>query len=165
MASNAAIGLSPSQAILVYEVAGQRFGVPASAVQEVVRAVAIVPLPEAPRLVEGVIDLRGEIVPVVDLRARFSLPSRPLSPSDQFLIVRAGDRALALRVDRALDLVHVDADRLEASRATFGDGRTRFGYAKLPEGLVPILDADDTLPTEEAEELRELLPPRVDERR
>ena len=162
MASNAEIGSSRSQAILVYEVAGQRFGLPAAAVQEVVRAVAIVPLPEAPRLVEGVIDLRGEIVPVVDLRARFSLPSRPLSSSDQFLIVRAGDRALALRVDRALDLVEVDPDRLEAARTAFADGRARFGYAKLPDGLVPILDADDTLPSEEAEELRELLPPRAD---
>jgi purine-binding chemotaxis protein CheW len=67
--------------VLVFEVAGRRYGLPADDVQELLRAVSIVPLPRAPAVVEGVINLRGKVVPVLDVRGRFRLPARgPVGP-------------------------------------------------------------------------------------
>src|SRR5436309_14010618 len=68
------------QEVLIFEVGSQRYGLPAAGVRELVRAVTVTPLPRAPAIVEGVIDLRGTIVPVLDIRARFRLPAKPPEP-------------------------------------------------------------------------------------
>src|SRR5437588_10594891 len=96
--------------ILVFEVDGRRYGLPASEVQELLRAVAIVPLPLAGPAVEGVVNLRGRVVPVFDLRVRLGLPARAVAPSDHLIVAQSGGRLVALRVDRALDLVQLDAE-------------------------------------------------------
>src|SRR5262245_54805748 len=96
-----------SQKLLLFELAARRCAVLARDVVEFVRAVEIRPLPHAPLVVEGIIDLRGEIVPVLDIRSRFRLAARPLQPSDHFLVVIAGARKVALRVDRALSLLEL----------------------------------------------------------
>jgi purine-binding chemotaxis protein CheW len=93
--------------VLVFEVEGHRYGVPASAVRELLRAVAVTPLPQAPPGVDGVIDLRGQVFPVLDVRTRFGLPARPATPSDHLVVVESGGRRIALRVDRAVELVAI----------------------------------------------------------
>jgi purine-binding chemotaxis protein CheW len=94
----------PRLEILVFEVARQRFGVLSADVRELLRTVTVVPLPKAPAIVEGIIDVRGTIVPVLDIRSRFRLPGKAAEHSDHLLVARAGERLVALRVDRALDL-------------------------------------------------------------
>ena len=77
--------------LLVFEIGDGRFGIDLGTVQEVVRAVLISPLPGGPPVVEGVIDVRGRIVPVYDLRARFAANPRALRADDLFVLARAGD--------------------------------------------------------------------------
>ena len=62
--------------VLVFEVEGQRYGLPTADVRELVRAVTITPLPNAPAVIEGVVNVRGRVLPVLDMRARFRLPAR-----------------------------------------------------------------------------------------
>jgi purine-binding chemotaxis protein CheW len=133
--------------ILVFEVAGRRFGLPATEVRELLRAVSIVPLPLplAGPAIEGVVNLRGRIVPVLDLRARLGLPIRAVVPSDQMIVAQSEGRLVALRVDRALDLVRLDAG------ATAAGGIDGVRVARLADGLAPLLDlrtvlAGETLP-------------------
>ncbi len=115
--------------ILVIEVGGRRFGLAASEVVELVRVVTIVRLREAPEWVEGVVNLRGQVVPVVDLRGRLSLPRKGVELSDHLVVARVRGRVVALRVDRALDLV----------RPEVGPGRV----AMLAGGiLAPVLELD-----------------------
>jgi purine-binding chemotaxis protein CheW len=90
--------------MLLFELATQRFALAVADVVEVVQAVAVRSLPNAPPVVEGVINLRGEVLPVLDIRARFGLAPKAVEVSDHFLIVRAGPRRVVLRVDRALTL-------------------------------------------------------------
>src|SRR4051794_17371746 len=104
---------APSLAVVVFEVGGQRYGLPAADVQELLRAVAVVPLPRAPVVVKGVINLRGRVVPVFDIRSRFRLPPRDVAPADHLVVAQAGPRLVALHVDRAIDLVHLDAADVE----------------------------------------------------
>jgi purine-binding chemotaxis protein CheW len=126
--------------VLVFEVARWRFGVPSSDVRELLRAVTIVPLPKAPAVVEGIIDVRGTIVPVLDIRSRFRLPGKAVEHSDHLLVARAGERLVALRVDRALDLARVGADEIEEAARIAPGVEYVAGVAKLPDGLVLIHD-------------------------
>jgi purine-binding chemotaxis protein CheW len=138
--------------VLVFEVAGARFAVPLDQVREVVRAVAIAPLPGAPPIVEGVIDYRGTTIPVLDLRNRFGLPAREPDPSESMVVARAGDRTVAIRVDHPDWLAAVDPSMVDESAAVTR-GLRFVGVARLPDGLALIHDLDGFLVEAEAERL------------
>lgn len=144
--------------ILVFEVGGQSYGLPSADVLELVRAVSITPLPDAPAVIEGVVNVRGRVLPVLDVRARFRLPVRPLDPSDIFIVASAGSRRVILRVDRATHLALVDEASIQAPE-TLGPNATYVaGVARLEEGLVLIHDLTTFLSSAEAASLDEALP-------
>lgn len=136
--------------VLLFTLEGQRYALPAADVRELVRAARLTPLPRAPDVVEGLLNLRGELLPVLDLRRRFRLPPRPLSPLDHFIVARAGERHVVLRVDRAEGLLPVEPGALdEAPRALPGVGYVA-GAVKLPDGLVLVHDLRTFLSEAEA---------------
>lgn len=143
--------------LLTFEVAGQRLALPLSHVREVLRAVAITPLPEAPAVIEGVVDIRGAVVPVVDVRGRVGLPRRPLELEDRLIVVEAGGRRLALRVDAVHWMVEVDARTVESTREIAPEAFFVAGLARLPDGLVLIYDLERFLSPGEARELARAL--------
>ena len=130
--------------IVAFRVGEARFGVRASDVREVVRAVALTPLAGAPAVIEGIFDLRGEIVAVLDLRKRFRLPAKTLSP-DEHLLVIAGRRTRAFRADRVVEIADVPETLVETplSERIAGVGRTE-------DGLAIILDLDAFLDESES---------------
>ena len=144
--------------VVVFEIGGQLYGLPASDVRELLRAVAIVPLPRAPAVVEGVINLRGQVVPVLDIRSRFRLPPRPLAPADHLIIARAGERLVALRVDRATDLVRLRTADVEDAKGLVPGAEYVAWVAKVPDNLVLIHDLRTFLSRAEAAALDEALP-------
>lgn len=126
--------------MLVFEVGGQRYGLPAADVVELLRAVSIVPLPGAPASIEGIINLRGKVVPVLDVRWRFGLPPRPLEHTDHFIVVRTDGRVTALRVDRALDLLQLDPADIDDARDVVPGVEHIARIARLADDLVLIHD-------------------------
>jgi purine-binding chemotaxis protein CheW len=138
---------------LVFELDGLRIALPIATVQEVVRAVAISPLPQAPPAVEGVINARGTLVPAFDLRQRFGVSPRPLSPDQHLILAFAGPRLAALRVDRAIDLVAVARHDVEiAEQIVPGVGHVD-AIARLPDGLLIIQDLERFLSSAETEQV------------
>jgi len=75
--------------------------------------VATEPLPEAPDAILGVIDLRGKIVPIIDLRTRLGLPTTELAPADRIVVTRAPSGSVGLRVDTVTRLAAVDSSEIE----------------------------------------------------
>jgi purine-binding chemotaxis protein CheW len=138
---------------LVFEVSDGRFAIPRCDVIEVVRAVAIRTLPAAPAIVLGIIDLRGEIVPVLDVRVRFGSPAKPLELSDQFIIARAGPRRVALHVDIALGLETLTVLAIEDAANLPSALQHIAGVAATAEGLVLIHDLRAFLTQAEAQAL------------
>lgn len=136
--------------LLTFDLDVRRLALPASAVREVARAVAITALPQAPPIVEGVINVRGTLVPVLDIRRRFGLPAEPISPQQHLIIANAGRRLVALRVDRALDLVSVQEEAIEAATRVVPGIEYVAGIAKLPDGLLVIHDLERFLSLDEA---------------
>lgn len=113
---------------------------PAMAVREVVRAVAIAPLPGAPSIIEGAVNLRGALVPVIDVRGRLRLPPRPIDP-DQFLVIlQAGSRTVAVRVDEVEDLVDVDAMGIERTGTLSPALEGLAGLSARADGVLVIFD-------------------------
>jgi purine-binding chemotaxis protein CheW len=145
--------------VLVFEVAGQRYALPTRDVRELVRAVAITLLPDAPAVIEGVVNVRGCVLPVLDVRARFGLPARDLDPSDHFIVASAGKRGVILRVDRATHIAFVDATSVQPPESLGVSGGYVAGVAKIEGGLVLIHDVATFLSAAESESLETALAP------
>ena len=126
--------------ILVFQLADQRFGLPAEDVAELLPAVAITPLPRAPDIVEGIINVRGLVVPVLDIRARFGLPARAPSYRDHYVVARARERTVAIRADRAIDLVPVAQDAISNAAEALPASPYVRGVARLKDGMVLLHD-------------------------
>lgn len=139
--------------LLTFEIAHERFGIPLASVREIIRAVSFSRLPKAPSVIEGVINLRGSVVPVLDIRARFRLPRKPTELSDHLIVAEANRRVVAIRVDRALDLLHIESNNIDDVKTVTEKSEYIAGVAKLPDGLVLIHDLATFLSEAEAKEL------------
>jgi purine-binding chemotaxis protein CheW len=137
--------------ILLAEFGGSRIALRAADVRGVLRAVTVAPLPGAPPVVEGIIDVRGRLNVVYDLRPRLRLPPKPTSPDDHLILARSGGRDVALRVDRAVDLLTVPLSRVHDP--AMPGARALVGVVSLPDGLVLIHDLHAFLTEAESEGL------------
>jgi purine-binding chemotaxis protein CheW len=142
--------------LLVFDLGRQRFGVPLTSVCEVIRIVSITQVPETPPIVEGVINLRGSLVPVLDIRARFRLPAKAIELSDQLVVAIARRRVIAIRVDQVIDVIKPAESDIEDVRQVAPNSTRIAGVVKLPDGMVIIHDLASFLSEAEAEALRAL---------
>ena len=103
----------------------ETYGVPITSLHEIVRVPEITAVPDAPDYMEGVINLRGKIVSVIDLRKRFGEPKTPLNRRNRILVVEHGGRLSGLIVDSASEVIKIPAAEIEPSPATFAGWRTQ----------------------------------------
>lgn len=149
---------------LVFELAMDRVALPLADVREVLRAVAITRLPGAPATVEGVIDVRGSVIPVIDVRTRVGLPRKRLELEDHLIVVQAAGRTVALRVDRVHWTVRIDPRTIESTREVAPDSFFLAGVAGMVDGLVLIHDLQRFLSPAESRDLARALDVHVRER-
>lgn len=145
---------SPSQ-LLVFHLDDQRYGLLLGVVERAVRIVEITPLPKAPGIVLGVVNVQGRVVPVVNLRARFRLPERGIALSDQLVIARTKKRTIALAVDSVAGVFDFpEGEAVSAENIVPGTDYIA-GVVKLADGLVLIQDLDRFLSLDEERTLSE----------
>src|SRR4051812_38906239 len=150
--------MQPTSAqFLAFTIANQRFAIRTDDVVEIIRAVRLARLPKAPPVIEGVMDLRGKVIPVLDVRTRFRLPPKALEPSDHFIIARAKARVIGIRVDRALDVLMLSESDVAAIGTVAPTSEYVAGVARLVDGLVLIHDLATFLSEAEAQELAALV--------
>ena len=143
--------------LVVFRLDDQRYALRLGAVERFVRAVEVTPLPGAPAIVLGAIDVGGSVLPVLSLRRRFGLPEREVDVTDQFLIARTSSRAVALVVDEALGVIAVPAEAVTgAGRIVPGLDHVR-GVVALDDGLVLIHDLERCLSLDEERALAKTL--------
>jgi purine-binding chemotaxis protein CheW len=122
-------------------------------VERIVSAAAITPLPRAPEIILGILDLQGEIVPVIDMRKRFRLPAREIHPADQFIIARTRSLKVALLVDATRGVLE-EAGSGQVARDDFMSGMAYVsGVTRTEDGLVLINDLDEFLSLAEEKRL------------
>lgn len=98
---------------LTFLLAGEEYGVPVARVQEIVGLMPVTPLPGSPPHVRGVANLRGTVVPILDMRARLGLPSAD-GIDRVIIVVRLDTRRVGLFVDRVCEVMHIDHSMIEA---------------------------------------------------
>jgi purine-binding chemotaxis protein CheW len=133
---------NPMVALVVFAVQGQRYALPLERVIRIVQAVDVTPLPGAPPLVHGIIDVAGEIMPVLSLRKRLGLPDHPIEAVDQFIIARMGGRLVALVADESRGIITVSSTSIVPSDRILPGLESFRGVAQMEDGLVLIHDLE-----------------------
>lgn len=139
--------MSNSKQFCTFYLNGLYFGVEVLRVQEVIRYQQMTSVPLAPRMIEGLINLRGQIVTAIDLRRRLGLPVRESGELPMNVVVRSDDGAVSLLVDEIGDVVEIEDDIYERAPETLtGIARDLInGVYKLKERLLLILDTERTI--------------------
>ncbi len=122
------------------------FGVDVLNVQEVLRFQPMTPVPQAPEVIEGLINLRGQIVTAIDMRRRLRLPPRAGDKSPMNMVVRTSDGAVSLLVDEIGDVLDMDAATYERTPENLDPSARELirGIYKLKDRLLLVLDAERT---------------------
>lgn len=146
---------SSSQKLIVFILDDRRFALPLPAVERVIRMVDIAPLPKAPEIVTGVINISGAIIPVVDIRRRFSLAERQALTSDQILISHTSKRPVGIVVDEVTGLIECPVEDIIEGEKILPGMEYVEGVARLRDGMVLIHNIDTFLSLDEERALDE----------
>jgi len=149
--------------LVLFELGGEAYGVPVLVVEEIIRYQDITAVPHAPEFVKGVINLRGRIIPVLDLRERFRMPSAEAARETRIVVVEAAGATVGLIVDSVDEVRNLPQDSIEPPSpiVTTVDSDFLLGVGRLPEGdgeqrLVILLDLDRVTTFEETAALQAL---------
>jgi purine-binding chemotaxis protein CheW len=137
--------------VVVFMIDGKTFGVDILKVQEILRMVEITPFPRMPDFALGAINLRGRIVPVINLRRRLGLPERPPGPKTCNLLVRSGEQVIGFLVDEVSEVIGIPAAFIENPDQGPAWMRSElfFGLGKLPGQLLVIINPGKLLSPQE----------------
>ena len=128
--------------VVGFRIGRETFGLPISIVREIVRVPDITSVPNAPDYIEGVINLRGRIIPVVDLRKRFGKRVGEPSKKNRVIVVELEGRSIGLIVNSASEVLKIPPSEIEAPHDVFQEGELNYitGVGKLKGRLVILLD-------------------------
>ena len=133
--------------LVVFDLADEGYGVDISSVREIIRMQEITKVPRAPEFVEGVINLRGKVIPVVDLRKRFGFPESDATKDTRIVVVDISGQDIGVVVDSVTEVLRIGADAVEppSSVITTADSEYLLGIAKLDTRLIILLDLEQAL--------------------
>jgi purine-binding chemotaxis protein CheW len=145
--------------LVVFELGDESYGVDISRVQDINRMQEITEIPHAPESVVGVINLRGRVIPVIDLRKRFGLPDAVHTKDTRIVVVHLEGNLIGVIVDAVSQVLRIPADIVEPPSPVLAgvDSRYLRGIAKLDDRLVILLDLDFVLSRREQEAISEVL--------
>ncbi len=138
-----------------FSVEEEEYGLELLRVKEVIRVREITWLPKAPSFVKGIINLRGDVIPIIDLRDRFGLESHDTTTQTRVIVVEIEGRLTGLVVDSASQVVRIPADQIDPPPPVPGGLSQEFmtGVAKIDDRLVVLLDPDSIFTAEERTQL------------
>lgn len=125
-----------------FTVGNGRYGLPIEQVVQIIRHENITEVPTAPPYVEGVLNLRGEVIPVINIRERFGLPRTDKDLKNRVIVIGDGQRSYGLLVDGVREITELEEDSIEANATSVFGMRADFvvGIAKAQDDLLVILD-------------------------
>ncbi|MCG2710867.1 MAG: chemotaxis protein CheW [Candidatus Omnitrophica bacterium] len=138
--------------LVVFKIGDEEFGVEINQVREIVKLVSITRMPKAPVFIEGVVNLRGQIITVIDLAKRLDLPSAGKTDSTRIMVVEVGEDTVGMIVDSVSEVLRLSADNIEDTPSfieTEVHERYLRGVGKSEDRLLILLDLNEVLSTEE----------------
>lgn len=144
--------------VIVFALADEEYGVEVEKVKTIERMMPMTRVPKTYSFVKGVINLRGVVVPVIDLRGRFGLPEQDYTDNSRIVIIAVNEMEVGLIVDSANDVIDVDSDAIQDPPEIVGGVRAKYlqGVAKLGDRLLVLLNLQEVLNKSEIVKLEEL---------
>ncbi|MDE3075245.1 MAG: chemotaxis protein CheW [Chloroflexota bacterium] len=144
--------------LVVFRLGDEYFAMLIAAVNEIIRSQKITPVPRSPTFVEGVTNLRGRVIPVIDLRKRFGTESRDDPRMRRIIVVEQGDKLVGMIVDGVDEVLTVPATAIEApdEMVVSVDSQFLAGIVRLQDRLIILLDHDQVLSPGEIHQLGSL---------
>lgn len=150
--------ISAENQFLTFEVADEEYGVDVLKVQEIIRYHEPTAMPNAPEVIKGVINFRGEVIPVVDLRKKFNLPDREYDNFTVIIALEVKNKIVGTIVDQVSDIVSFSDDDIQENLEFGSQIDTEFikGMARLDERLIILLYLEKLLSFEEFKAVNEV---------
>jgi purine-binding chemotaxis protein CheW len=143
--------------IVVFTLENQRYALPVDRVQEIQQIVEPTLLPDASASLLGLVDLRGRVLPLLDLRRLLRMPGAPYDLQTPMVIARTGEQLVAMVVDEVDDVIDVPAGCVQRPSGMYELADRMLGVCRLGEGLVFILDMETLVPEEQVAEVQLLV--------
>ncbi|MGE5587921.1 MAG: chemotaxis protein CheW [Clostridia bacterium] len=141
-------GVSATRHVVVFQLSRELYAVGISDVREIVRMQPITPVPSAPDYVEGVVNLRGQVIPVLSLAKRLGVPAEPVTPSTRIVVVQAGQDTIGMIVDSVVKVSHIPEQDIERPEALAREGAGLayiVGIARAEDSLITLIDLEQAL--------------------
>ena len=144
--------------LVTFSIGEEEFGVDILKVQEIIRTMEITKVPRAQSFVEGVINLRGKVIPIIDLRRRFSLVSKPHDKHTRIIVIEINNMIVGFVVDSVSEVLRIPAGTVEPPPPVVAgmDSEYISGVGKLQDRLLILLDLDKLLSNEDIEALAQM---------
>ncbi|GAB1408871.1 chemotaxis protein CheW [Desulfovibrionales bacterium] len=141
--------------LVTFSIGDEEFGVEILKVQEIIRMLEITKVPKAPAFVEGVINLRGKVIPILDLRKRFGLSARNHDKNTRIIVIEINSMIVGFVVDSVSEVLRLPASTVEPPPPVVSglDSDYISGVGKLEDRLLIMLDLNRLLSSEEREKL------------
>ncbi|MEN8177574.1 MAG: chemotaxis protein CheW [Pseudomonadota bacterium] len=133
----------------------ETYGINVMQVQEVLRVTEIAPVPGAPPYVLGIINLRGNVVTVIDTRGRFGLPSTEMDDSSRIIVIESENQVVGILVDAVAEVVELRSEEIDVAPNVGNDESSRYiqGVATRENGLLILVELNKLLSSEEWAEI------------
>ena len=143
---------------VTFRLEDETYGVNVMQVQEVLRMTEIAPVPGAPSYVLGIINLRGNVVTVMDTRSRFALPPHEADDATRIVIIEAEDQVVGIMVDSVAEVVYLKQSEIEVAPNVGNEESSRYiqGVANRDDGLLILVDLDKLLTDDEWKEFNSM---------
>lgn len=137
--------------LVTFSIGEEEFGVDILKVQEIIRTMEITKVPRAPEFVEGVINLRGKVIPIIDLRRRFGLSSKDHDKHTRIIVIEINNMIVGFVVDSVSEVLRIPASTVEPPPPVVAGMESEYisGVGKLQDRLLILLDLDRLLSSED----------------
>ncbi len=144
--------------LVTFSIGEEEFGVDILKVQEIIRTMEITKVPRAQDFVEGVINLRGKVIPIIDLRRRFGLDSKPHDKDTRIIVIEINNMIVGFVVDSVSEVLRIPAGTVEPPPPVVAGVESEYisGVGKLQDRLLILLDLDKLLSSEDLESLTQV---------
>lgn len=143
--------------IVIFALGEQRYALPIDRVQEIQQIVEPTPVPDTSSALLGMINLRGAVVPAIDLRQMLGMEPRTYDLQTPMVVCRSGENLVALVVDAVQDVIAIDADAIQPPSGVYELADRMIGVYRSEQGLVFVLDVESLLPEERLSEVGSLV--------
>jgi purine-binding chemotaxis protein CheW len=141
--------------LVSFHVGEEEFGIDILRVKEIIRVLQITKVPNSPEYVEGVINLRGRVIPIIDLRVRLEVTKTELNTNSRIIVLEIEDKIVGFIVDSVSEVLRISTSLIEPPPSIVSNINSEYitAIVKLDEKLLILLDMDKVLSTEEKDEL------------